>query len=114
MEAFEGITKLNTYKHYSDINSEHLFFNPIFTTTIEDEIHERTLTPFQGNEVLSQIRTYGDLLSAESTINQRRLLAAVQRKKSQINYIRENVKGNLIIGLHDRKEYLFKNITPKS
>ena len=80
MEAFEGIAKLNTYKHYSDINNEHLFFNPIFTTTIEDKIHERTHTPFQGNDILGRIKTYGDLLAAETTIIQRQLLAAVQRK----------------------------------
>ena len=113
MEAFEGIARLNTYKHYSDINDEHLFFNPIFTTTIEDEIHERTLTPFQHNDILGRIKTYGDLLAAETTITQRRLLAAVQRKKSLINYVRENVKCNLIMGLHDRKEYPFNSITPK-
>ena len=81
-EAFRGMAKLNTLKHYSDINNEHLFFNPIFTTTVEDEIHEPTLKPFLHNEILSRIKTYGDLLSAETTITERPLLAAVKRKKA--------------------------------
>ena len=38
-EALEGITKLNVYKHYSNINDENVFFNPIFTTTIDNEVH---------------------------------------------------------------------------
>ena len=38
MEAFQGIWKLNTWKHVSDIHNEPLFYNPIFTTTIDDEI----------------------------------------------------------------------------
>ena len=42
MEAFRGISRLNTWKHISNINNEHLYFNPIFTTTTDDEIHERS------------------------------------------------------------------------
>ena len=112
-EAFEGITKLDTWKHISDINNEHLFYNPIFTTTVPDDMHDKTLTPFKGNSTLSTIRTYGDLLTAETTVTNLRHLAAIRRKKQSIHYIRPNVTSNLIIGLYDRKEHEFKNMTQK-
>ena len=54
-EALDGITRLYTMKHVSDINEEHLFYNPIFTTTSPHDMHDTTLKPFQGNRILSQI-----------------------------------------------------------
>ena len=40
-EALEGISKLNTWKHISDINKEHLFYNPVFQTIIDEDIRDR-------------------------------------------------------------------------
>ena len=110
-EAYQGISKLNTFKHVSDLNKEHLYYNPIFTTTVDDEIHDRTITPFRGNRTLSGILTYGDLLTAETEINQHKLLAAIRRKKNSIHHVRQNVDQHLIIGLNDGKEYKFVGIT---
>ena len=112
-EAFVGITKLNTFKQYQDINNEHLYYNPIFTTTTDVEVHEKTLTPFQGNGTLSRIKTYGDLLTAETTTAQPRLLAAIRRKKGMIHHVRESVEQNHLYALHDMKEYPFTAISPK-
>ena len=96
-----------------DINNEHLFYNPIFTTTVPDDMHDNTLTPFRGNNTLSRIRTYGDLHTAETTVTNPKLLAAIRRKKQSIHHIRGNVPTNLIIGLHDRKEYKFATLSQK-
>jgi exonuclease III len=113
-EAFQGIAKLNTFKHMSDLNDEHLFYNPIFTTTTsEEDMHDTTLTPFRGNRTLSGIRTYGDLIAAETTLEDPRLTAAVRRKKHSIHHIRENVDSDLIMGLNDGKPIKFKYLTQK-
>ena len=113
-EAFQGIAKLNTFKHMSDLNDEHLFYNPIFTTTTsEEDMHDTTLTPFRGNRILSGIRTYGDLIAAETTLEDPRLTAAVRRKKHSIHHIRENVDSDLIMGLNDGKPIKFKYLTQK-
>ena len=56
-EALDGITKLNRGKFYSDIKDENVFFNPIFTKTVDNEVHEETIRPFQGNKALSEIKT---------------------------------------------------------
>ena len=113
MEAFQGISRLNTWKHVTDIKNEHLFYNPIFTTTIDDEeIHDRTLKPFQGNRTLAVIKTYGDLLAAENAINQPKLKAVIKKKEESIQHIRENVESNLIIGTNG-KEHAFDTITQK-
>ena len=112
-EAFEGIAKLDTWKHAPDINNEHLFYNPIFTTTIPDDMHDMTITPFQGNRALSGIKTYGDLIAAETTLEDPRMIAVVCKKKESIHHIRPNVQSNLIKGLNDRKEIKFKNLTQK-
>ena len=113
LEAFQGIWKLNTWKQVSDINNEHLFYNPIFTTTIDDEIHDRTLTHFRRNRLLAEIKTYGDLLTAENTISQPRLKAVIRRKKESIQHIRDNVPSNLIIGANG-VEHTFDSITQKT
>ena len=76
-------------------------------------MHDNTLTPFRGNSTLSTIRTYGDLLTAETTVTNLKQLAAIRRKKQSIHHTRPNVASNLIIGLRDRKEYKFKNLTQK-
>ena len=112
-EAFEGIAKLDTWKHVPDINNEHLFYNPVFTTTIPDDMHDRTITPFRGNRALSAIKTYGDLIAAENTLEDPRLKAVVRKKKESIHHIRPNVQSNLIKGLNDRKEIKFKKLTQK-
>ena len=110
LEAFKGIWRLNTWKHISDIKNEHLFYNPIFTTTTEYDIHDKTLRPFQGNRLLAKIKTYGDLLAAENTIIQPRLKAVIRRKKDSIEHIRDNVQCNLIIGTNG-SEHAFNTIT---
>ena len=112
-EALLAMSKLNTYKQFADINAEHLFYNKVFVTTIDDEVHDRTLTPFRGNKILSTIRTYGDLLHAERTLSQPKLLAAVRKKKESIEFIRESTESHMIIGLYDLKEYKFDKITQK-
>ena len=112
-EALQGISKLNTWKYIPDIDREHLYYNPVFTTTVGDEIHDKTITPFFGNTVLSAIRTYGDLLKAEIETTQSRHLAAIRRKKASIHNIRQNVQDHQIVGLNDGKEHYFKTITQK-
>ena len=112
-EALEGISKLNTFKQFSDINNEHVFFNRIFVTSTDDEVHDRTLTPFRGNKVLGGIRTYGDLLQAEDTITNPRWQAAVRKKIDSIEHIRENVDAHLVIGLYGQKEFPFHSISQK-
>ena len=113
LEAFSAISKLHTWKHVPDINHEHLFYNPVFTTTIDDDMHDRTLTAFQGNRIRIGIKTYGDLLQAENTINQPKLLATIRRKRQSIHHIRDNVESNLFVGLIDGKEQSFNTITQK-
>ena len=113
-EAFLGLSKLNRWKHFTDINNEHLFFNPIFTTTpTNDEMHDPTLKPFRGNKILASIQTYGDLLRSEEEITQPRLLAVLRRKKDSIHHIRESVESHLIYSLCDGQEHTFKAITQK-
>ena len=111
VEALEGISKLNTWKHFSDINLEHVFFNPIFTTTIDDEIHDRTITPFLGNNILSKITTYGNLIESVNTVIETKLKRAILRKIESIDYIRPNVEAHAIEA--NGKEYVFKNVTQK-
>ena len=112
-EAFEGISKLDRYKHVPNILNEHLFYNPIFTTTVPDDMHDKTLKPFTGNNTLMSIKTYGDLLTAETTLTNPKHIAAIRKKKQSIHHIRENVVSNLIMGLQDRKEHKFKTLTQK-
>ena len=109
-EALNGISKLNTFKHFSDIQNEHVFFNRIFVTSNDDDVHDRTLTPFRGNRVLEHIRTYGDLLRAEDTITNPKWRAAVRKKIDSIEHIRENVEAHLVIGLYGQQEYPFHSI----
>ena len=47
-KALHGITKLNVRKHYSNINDENVFYNPIFTTTVDDKVHEYTFKLFDS------------------------------------------------------------------
>ena len=112
-EAFQGIAKLDTWKHAPDVNNEHLFYNPIFTTTIPEDLHDKTITPFRGNRSLSHIKTYGDLIAAEETLQNPRLKAVVRKKRESIHHIRPNVQCNLIKGLYDRKEIKFQQLTQK-
>ena len=107
-EALDGITKMNICKHYSNINDENVFFNPIFTTTVENEVHEYTIKPFEGNGVLSKIRTYGELLAAENTIQNRRQKAAVRKKINLIHNIRPSEDLNGIYATKGGKKYTFK------
>ena len=110
-EALIAISKLNTYKQFDDVNAEHLFYNKIFVTSVDEEVHDRTLAPFRGNRILSTIRTYGDLLRAETALSQP-LRAAVRRKKESIEFIREATESHMIIG-YDHIEYKFEEMTQK-
>ena len=115
-EAFGAIAKLYTFKCTDNIENEHLFYNPIFTTTIEDDMHDATITPFEGNEILRGIKTYGDLQRAETTITNSKLLAAIRRKKDLIHNIRETEEGedcHWIISWNNCKKTKFNHITQK-
>lgn len=107
-EALDGITKLTIGKHYTDINNENVFFNPIFTTTLDDEVHEETIKPFRGNKLLSTIKTYGDLLDAENSVQCPRLTAAVRKKVQSIHNIRESEEEHLIYAARGGKKYTFR------
>ena len=107
-EALDGITKLIRGKHYTDVKDENVFYNPIFTTSVENEVHEETIRPFQGNRALTAIKTYGDLLSAENTIQCPRLKAAIHRKIQSIHNIRPPEEENLIYTAKGGKEYTFR------
>lgn len=109
-EALNAASRLNVWKHVPDIRSEHAFHNQIFTTTVEDQedLHDRTIKPFQGNKTLAKIHTYGDLLDAD--IGNPKLKAVIRRKIESIQHIRTNVRTNLIIG-RDYKEYEFSVVT---
>ena len=112
-EALRGISRLDTWKHVPDINQEHLFFNRVFSTVDgTDDLNERTLLPFRGNRVLCGIRTYGDLLSAENTLTQPRLLAVVRRVIASIAYIRPSVPDDEVLG-HNAVALKFGDITQK-
>ena len=110
-EALDGITRLHRFKHYDDIRNEHVFFSLIFTTEVENEVHEETIRPFQGNNLLTPIKTYGELLAAERDIHCPRLKAAVSRKVQSIHNIRESAESNGIYAWKGGKEYTFKVIT---
>ena len=112
-EALLGISKLHTFKNYPDINDEPFFYNKIFVTSTDDEIHDKTLTPFKGNKVLSKIITYGDLLNAAGTVTQPKLMAVIRKKLESIEHIRENVESHRIFGLEDGKEYEFESVSQK-
>ena len=112
-EALLGISKLHIFKNYPDINEEHFFYNKIFVTSVDDEVHDRTLTPFKGNKILAKIKTYGDLLDAEKTIGQPKLLAVIRKKLQSIEHIRENVDTHRFFGLSDGKEYEFETVSQK-
>ena len=111
-EALQAISRLNTQKYYPNINDEHFFYNPIFTTTNDDEIHDRTIKPFVGNKTLEKLTTYGDLLQAEVSLAQP-MAAAVSKKRESIHFIRECPEHHLIVSLLDSKEHAFKSITQK-
>ena len=106
-EALDGITKLIKGKHYSDIQDENIFFNPIFTTNVDNEVHEATIKPFQGNRILAEIKTYGQLLAAENSLPCPKLRAAVQRKIQTIDNIKDSEDQNVIYTLKGRKKYTF-------
>ena len=106
-EALDGITRLHRGRHYLDVKNLNVFFNPVFTSTVEDEVHEQTITPFRGNRVLAGIKTYGDLLAAEENVQCPRLKAAVRKKIESIDNIRETTTQNVIFSLKGGKEYTF-------
>ncbi len=114
-EAFQGICKLNVWKHVPDIRNEHVFYNPIFTITDDDdddELQETTLKPFTGNQILAAIRTYGDLFNAQTSLTQPKLIAVVKRKLDSIQHIRQSVDSNEVV-TSDFKSHEFKNVTQK-
>lgn len=112
-EALQAISRLNTQKYYADINDEHFFYNPIFVSSHDDDVHDRTIKPFVGNKVLEKLTTYGDLLQAEASLTQPNLVAAVRKKRESIHFIRDCPEYHLIVGLIDSKEYAFRSITQK-
>ena len=108
-EALDSITKLNRGKKYQDINNEFVFFNPIFTTAT-DQIHDETIKPFEGNKLLAEIKTYGELLAAQSTLKNPRLQAAIRRKIRSIDQesILQSTDSNIIYLTKGGIEYTFE------
>jgi hypothetical protein len=116
-EALCGISKLDIWKHIPDINNEHLYYNPIFSTVEEDDdgeqFEEKTLAPFHGNKTLMKIHTYGELLAAiESPHLQPKLKAVLSKKRDLIRYIRPNVEANSVSG-YNTALVNFKDTTQK-
>ncbi len=114
IEALLGMSKLDTWKHVPDIHKEHLYYNRIFSVTDDDDenIEEKTIKPFQGNKQLCTIRTYGDILTAETTFLPPKLNAVIKKKIESIKYIRPNVADNEIRG-YDSTSVLFQHVTQK-
>ena len=106
-EALDGITSLSVGKHYLNLQDENVFFNPIFTTTVDDEVHESTITPFRGNKVLTTITTYGQLLAAENSAQFGKLRSVIRKKLQSINHIREKEEAHLIYTLKGGEKYTF-------
>ena len=90
------------------IRNENIFFKPVFITTVDNEVHEYTIRPFEGSGILSQIKTYGELLAAENTAPSQRRKAAVQRKINLIHNIRRSEDSNVIYTTKGGKKYTFK------
>ena len=107
-EALDGITKLDRGKNYTDIRNENVFYNPMFTSTAHEEVHEGTITPFRGNRELAWIKTYGDLLDAENQVQNQRLKAAIRKKIDSIDCIHESEESNVIISRKGHQRYTFK------
>ena len=80
-------------------------------------MHDFTITPFQGNEVLKRIRTYGDLQAALITERKPKILAALRRKNDSIHHIQQGyIQGknyHLIISHKNRKMTKFTKVTQK-
>lgn len=110
-EALHGMAKLRTLKYFANVNDEHLFYNPVFTTSVGDEVHDRTITHFRGNSILSRIRTYGDLLHAAATVTQQNLLAAIGKKKESIHHILDSGSSHSLISLVDGEIISFKSVS---
>ena len=87
---------------------ENVFYNPLITSTANEEVHEGTITPFRGNRELGWIKTYGDLLNAEETVQSQRLKAAIRRKIESIDYILPSEAENAIISRKGGKRYTFR------
>ena len=85
-----------------------MFFNPIFTTTVDKEIHEYTIKPFQGNKKLLEIKTYCDLLAAEHCIHCPMLKTAVRRKIHSVDNTRDSADKNNLYATKGGKMYTFK------
>ncbi len=114
IEALSGISKLDTWKHIPNIDNEHLYYNRIFSTTEDDDddLQEKTVTPFQGNKHLCNIVTYGDLIAAQNSFTQPKLKAVIRKKIESIKYIRPNVSDHCVNG-SPSTTVTFKHITQK-
>ena len=75
--------------------------------TVDNEVHDFTIKPFHGNNVLKDIKTYGDLLAAENRVQNPKLKAAVRRKIQSIDDIRDSEDTNAIIATKGGKRYPF-------
>ena len=108
-EALNAISKLEIRKHIPELKNEPVFYNPIFTTKHGEEY--KTIKPFSGNNRLSKIKTYQDLLDAENT-EKLSLKAAITQKIKSIQHIANSEPTNKIIGILE-EEMDFSNITQK-
>ena len=105
-EALIAISKLSINKHVQNINNEHLFYNPVFTT-INEQGTVKTIKPFTKR--LKNIKTYGDLLKAQEKETSILKLSIIQKINS-ID-ICESAPAHQIVG--QEKEIDFKYITQK-
>ena len=112
-EALGAVSRLDLWKQYQDVNQQHLFFSRIFLCATDGEVHEGPLKPFYGNQALTCIHTYGDLLAAERTPLSPKLLAVINRKRGSITYIRDSPVDNLVRMYFDGKDYPFTSVTQK-
>ena len=111
-EALKAISKLDVWKHITDIKNEPVFYNPVFMTVHDSDFIERTIKPFVGkNESLLKIKTYGDLLQAERTQQNPKLKNVFKQKIRSIQIIRDSAEKHKIKGIHEEME--FKDVTEK-
>ena len=78
------------------MKNDNVFYNPIFRTTVDNEVHEYTISPLEGSCILSLIKTYDDVLAEENTVPSQRTKWAARRNNKLIQNIRRSEYSNLI------------------
>ena len=110
LEALRAISKLEIRKHVQNLEKEPIFYNPMFKTIEDENEGGKTIKPFRGNNRLSKIKTYEDLLEAEK-VEKLPLKAAITQKIRSIQNIKDSAPTNRIRGVEEEVE--FQHITQK-